>query len=295
MKSLKGLAWKLSIPLDVLRELADSVDFQYRSWPQTRHGKTRTLTAPSERLKSAQTQIYEKLLKPLGAPAHLHGSVPGKSPYTNSTAHAAQPCLIRIDITSFFPSVTPPQVYSVWVEKVGCSPQVASLLTKLTTFKFALPQGAPTSPALANLVLADADENILELASGTNVRFTRYVDDLGLSGSAPQDLIEPVAKELQRGGFRVSRKKLACMPRAGRQEITGYGANAPRPSIGKTGRSRIRAAIHRLNQLPADSEAFRREALSVHGRIDHLRRSNPGAARRLERYLKKMAPEATVS
>lgn len=286
MKSLKGLARRLCVPLDVLQELADTIESQYRTFPMSCRGKTRIITAPSERLKSVQRRIYEELLKPLGVPDHLHGSVPGRSPYTNAAAHAAQPWLLRVDIVSFFPSVKPSHVYRLWIEQLGCSPQVARLLTKLTTFNFSLPQGAPTSTALANLILAGVDECIKRKATEGDLRFTRYVDDLGLSGENPQGLVKHVSTLLQREGFKVSRKKLAVMPRTGRQEITGYGTNSANPSIGQKYRGRIRAAIHGLSQLHPASAEFREQLLSVQGKIRHLRRTNPGPARRLEDYLR---------
>lgn len=287
MKSLKGLARRLCVPLEVLQALPESVNSQYRTFRLARGQRSRTISVPSERLKSIQRRIYDEFLKPVSLPANLHGGVLGRSSFTNAEVHVGQPWLLRIDIAGFFPSVTPHHVYSVWIDQLGCSPSVASLLTKLTTFKFSLPQGAPTSSALANLVLADADEAIEHLASQGAAQFTRYVDDLGLSGRTPHTLIHQVVLLLQRQGFKTSRRKVALVPRNARQELTGFCTSGDRPSIGKEHRARVRAAIHALSQMNPRSSQYERLLQSVRGRIRHVQRTNPGPARRLERYLER--------
>lgn len=285
MKSLKGLARRLCVPLDVLQELAQSIDRQYRTFPSDPAGANRPISEPSDRLKSVQRRIYKEFLKPLLAPAHLHGCVPGRSPLTNAQVHAEQSWLLRVDVKKFFPSISPRHVYAVWIDHVGCSPPVASLLTRLTTFKFSLPQGAPTSPALANLVLANVDREILERAKKDGSRYTRYVDDLAISGNDPRYLVQDVIALLQHQGFKISRKKLNLMPCNRPQEITGYGTNSARLSRAKKHRDRVRAAIHGLGQLEPQSREYQDELRSIEARIRHLRKTNPGPARRLELYL----------
>ena len=287
MKSLSGLARKLGVPLRELQELAATAASQYCVREIAKGGgKLRTISNPRERLKRVQKQIYRRLLRPLALAPHLHGSVPGRSPRTNVEQHLARRYLTRIDLAGFFPSVTPRHVYAVWISQVGCGPGVASLLTSLTTVNFSLPQGAPTSPALANLVLTSADESILKLLAHHGFpSFTRYVDDLGISGEYPHSMITEVAKILQREGFQISRKKLTVSSRNQRQEITGYIANSGVASIGREYRAKVRAAVHGLEKMDARTDEYLKTVRSVRGRIQHLRRTNPGAAQRLDSYL----------
>src|SRR6185436_20457188 len=84
-------------------------------------------------------------------------------PQTNAFQHLGKHLVVRIDIQDFFSSITDRQIYSVWADKLGNSPPVASLLTTLTTYRRHLPQGAPTSTYLANLVLLGADQVLTQL------------------------------------------------------------------------------------------------------------------------------------
>lgn len=282
MKSLNRLAHTLSIRLSVLEELSDNTKHLYRVEPTETGSKIRTISKPRAKLKQTQKRIYKCLLRPLDLPEEVQGCVAGRSPLTNVSLHLRQGCLIRIDIRDFFPSVTPTHVFKAWRHQVGCSPPVANLLTKLTTFKFSLPQGAPTSPALANLVLVPADREIRHLVNRTGNRFTRYVDDLALSGNEPERLVADVIQILQRHGFGIGRDKLHFMYRNHPQELTGYGANGVKPSVGKRKRARIRAAIHQLQELQAGTAEHKQAVSSIKGRLQHLRRTNPGSAQRLE-------------
>jgi hypothetical protein len=217
-------------------------------------------------------------LRDVAFPEHIHGGVRGRSPFTNAEKHLGKRMIVRLDIVDFFTSVTSRQIYSVWVSKLGCSQPVATLLTKLTTYHRHLPQGAPTSTALANFVLLDAEEEIARCASESGCSYTRYVDDLFFSGDHPQDLIRSVVRALQLSGFRTSRDKLALMPAYALQEIAGLSVNSPEgPSVPRYRRHQIRAAIKQLRGMRRDA-CFLPEKESIRGRITHLSRMNPGSS-----------------
>lgn len=289
--SLTGLGRKLSIRAANLEELAADVPHHYRSYLIDRPGKKpRRIDNPDRLLKAVQRRIYRVLLRPLEIPEFLHGGVPGCCPRTNAAPHLGARLVVRLDLEDFFPSITPRQICVVW-ERLGHCPAAARVLTSLTTFRFHLPQGAPTSPSLSNLVLQDQDIRINRAAALLGVRFTRYVDDLGLSGNDPQLLIEPTARILQASGFRVSRGKLKVMPASGLQEMTGLSLNSRHgPSVPRKQRDRIRSAIHRLGTA-CDPANFDTEISSIKGRIRQVALTNPGNAKALSKMLERVLTE----
>jgi len=170
---------------------------------------------------------------------------------------------------------------------LGCSHKVAKLLTTLTTLNGHLPQGAPTSTALANLVLISIDAPIRTAAAALNVNYSSWVDDLPFSGSRARQVIPIVASTLKRRGFRISRSKLQVMNAGQRRTITGVIAGN-KPSISKQHRDRIRAALHRLRVGDIREEDRRVYIATQKGRIAYLSRVNPGQARRLESELMRL-------
>jgi RNA-directed DNA polymerase len=286
MLSLNRLAWTLGIRRITLEELATAAASHYHPFLLKRPGKKpRQIDNPDPQLKSVQGTINRMLLKDFPFPEYVHGGIKGRSPYTNAREHLNKRSVVRLDVRDFFPSITDQQVYSVWIQKLGCSRPVASLLTALTTYHRHLPQGAPTSSSLANLMLLDADMEIYQAASQAGCSYTRYVDDLILSGDHPQALIEGALQALQKTGFRISRKKLLIMRADCPQEVTGLSVNSRKgPSVPRHRRDQIRAAINQLKSIPRGAE-FNRLTNSVRGRIGHLSRINPGAANSLTRYL----------
>jgi|tagenome__1003787_1003787.scaffolds.fasta_scaffold20932207_2 RNA-directed DNA polymerase len=280
------LAWTLGVPRHVLESFASEAVRHYHPFMIERPGKKpRRIDNPDRKLKGIQRQIHRKLLKPFVLPEYLHGGIKDRSTYTNARQHLNQRMVIRLDLEDFFPSITDKQVYSTWSQRFDLSPPVASILTALTTYRRRLPQGAPTSSALANIALLDIDAKIQEAASQANYQYTRFVDDLVISGSQPQELINVVMEALREGGFGISRHKLLLMPANGPQEVTGLTVNSRRaPSVLRQRRERVRAAIHQLKDLPKD-EKFNQQITSIRGRIAHFTRINPGHADKLTQQL----------
>lgn len=290
--SLESLGWKLGIRAEQLEDLARRAPRLYKPYLKKRPGKKpRKIDNPADELKAIQRKIYRLLLRPLEVPEHLHGGVNGRSPFTNALQHLGKPYIVRIDIRDFFPSITDRQVYNIW-RTLGYGPKPASVLTALTTFRARLPQGVPTSTALANLVLLAPDSEIQRRAVLEGCIFTRFVDDLAFSGSRPQALIEKAIGILGSAGFRISRKKLAIMRNSERQELTGYGLNSPRgPSVPRYRRSRVRAAIHQLGGFSTLPEVTEEQHHSVRGRISKLRRPTLAAPWRFDsNSLKRLSP-----
>jgi RNA-directed DNA polymerase len=294
--SVRDLAARLGVRIERLYEIAEELTkdskSHYSEFSKITGSKVRKLTVPDEELKEIQRRIKNKIL----APIHLesaHGGVRNRSTVTNASEHLGQHCLVNVDVKDFFPSIRPTVVCKMFRHDLGFGRDVASLLTKLTTIEFAVPQGAPTSTAIANLVLLSVDESIAAQAKALDVKYSRYVDDVSLSGQNPRELINPLGKLLSRKGLSIHRKntkwiaksKLKITHAGNPQEVTGLGVNSKiGPSVSRSYRSDVRRAIFNLSRIANDAELLKAKR-SIRGKIQYVRQFNPGSARRLEAYL----------
>ncbi len=292
--SVNDFARRVGVPLARLQEIADDLVSHYRLKVLKTGAKERKLYVPEPELKRVLRRIKKVVIDPLPLTDAAHGGVRGKSPRTNAEQHLAKRCVVTVDVKQFFPQVRHSVVYRMFRKEFGFGRDVAKLLTRLTTYRAELPQGSPTSTAIANLMLTmPLDEPIATDARRRNVSYSRFVDDAAMSGDNPRPLINQVARQLSTRGLRIHRQnikepkksKLRIMPRCGPQKVTGLNVNSPSgPTVPRAVRDKIRAAI---NGLPTLVEADAQKAIgSIKGRIQHVAQFNPGSGARLTRYLK---------
>lgn len=183
--------------------------------------KVRTITAPSIYLKDRQRWILRNILEKIEIEHCVHGFVKGKSIKTNAECHLNKKEILCIDIENFFPSIRNNKIIDVFL-KLAYSPAVAQRLTEICTYKEVLPQGAPTSPYLANIVFRQIDQKLIKLASENNLIYTRYADDLTFSSDLE---IEPFLKTIETiiydNGFSINPDKTHIMKDNYREMITG--------------------------------------------------------------------------
>jgi hypothetical protein len=190
-----------------------------------------------------------------------------------------------MDVRQCFPSITSVHVYRVWANTLGCSPVVASLLTKLTTFDRHLPQGAPTSPALANLFIWSIDGEIRDACAQLGLEYSTWIDDLAFSGDKARDVIQVVVETLKRSGLRLSHKKIKIMGGSESKLLTGtrfgnHSLRAPREMC-----DRARAGINKLERglVPgSDKASYCRKLTAL---VAHIERLSPRDSVRLQRAL----------
>jgi len=229
----------------------------------------RLIEAPKPRLRSLQRKVLDELLGPIPVHPAAHGFVPGRSPHTFAAPHVGQRMVIRLDVMSFFASVTAPRVYGL-LRAAGFPEPVAHVLTGLCTTRTPsdvlrraparvpnrdlrlallrtphLPQGAPTSPALANLCGFRLDRRLAGLARSYGLRYTRYADDLAFSGntSQPARFIDAVRSIVTEEGFRLNEAKTRIRGAADRQLLAGLVVNA-RPAVPRDEYDGLRALLH---------------------------------------------------
>jgi RNA-directed DNA polymerase len=227
---------------------------------QKSNGSFRTLWIPSGALRDLQQSILREILSRVRPSVCSHGGIRGRSQLTNAAHHKGKPFLSTLDIREFFPSVKPQRV-SLLFSDLGFSGDALSVLTKLTTWDFQLPQGAPTSPSIADLVLSKLDSRMLKLARLHKVTYTRYADDLATSGGGRVKSIRKLQEKiLISEGFSIKQvqpdRKSIMSCETDRQELTGLVVNR-KVNLAREKRSAIineAKAVIRSGDAPTPSQ-----------------------------------------
>lgn len=214
-----------------------------------RSGGQRTIHAPSPALKQIQRLILRRVLGRLRAHPHAVGFERGHSIVTNAVCHVGQAVVAKMDIVNFFASTSGKRVED-YFRYIGWNREAAGLLTALCTFEGGLPQGAPTSPRLSNLVNHGVDAGLKALAESSGATYTRYADDITFS--FPNDdnkamrMVLTVTRQILRDyGYKVHMgRKRRIMRQHQRQEVTGLVVNR-KAQLPRRTRRWLRAVRHR--------------------------------------------------
>jgi RNA-directed DNA polymerase len=229
-------------------------------WVPKRTGGVRLLESPKSRLKALQRKVLHGILDVIPPHDAAHAFQPGRSVLTFAAPHVGQPVLLRLDLEDFFTSISAGRVQGVF-RAAGYPEEVASTLTSLCTHRMPLhalrdmpppasaeavdahwrarvrlseahlPQGAPTSPALANLCAGPLDVRLAALADSVGARYTRYADDLVFSGGASFSLAlerfrHRVEDIIRAEGFIPHPRKTRVLRQSTRQQVAGVVVNA---------------------------------------------------------------------
>jgi len=232
-----------------------------------RSGGTRTISAPNPPLKALQRKVLRKILGGFKAHPTATGFERGHSIVTNAAAHAGQAVVVRMDLKDFFGSTTELRVRD-WLFAAGWNREASALLSGICTRENALPQGAPTSPRLSNLVNFMMDARLESLARKFNATYTRYADDLTFSfppdaaasvmnpgsgrletvrgGSAARTIVQAARAIATDCGYAVHKgRKLRIRRSHQRQTVTGLVVNE-KVALPRETRRWLRAVEHRL-------------------------------------------------
>ena len=266
------LAAAMGITLKELRFLAffrkvSTVNHYRKFYLPKKSGGKRLISAPMPRLKRIQYWILTQLLNRLTLHPAAHGFALSRSIVTNAQAHTGKSLVINIDVKDFFPSVHYKRVKGLLC-RLGYSEKIATLLALLCTEpateeveldgkkyfvqkgERVLPQGAPTSPAITNLLCYKMDKRLQGLADKNHCHYTRYADDISFSTNDDavngQQLVWRIKKVLADEGFTMHPDKVRIMRKGTRQEVTGIVVNKkmglPREKL-----HQFRALLHQLS------------------------------------------------
>jgi RNA-directed DNA polymerase len=291
----------------------------YRSAWTAKRGVPRLLEAPKPRLKHLQRRVLHEILDRVPAHDVAHGFVPGRSALTGAWDHVQARTVARFDLEGFFASIPASRVYGRF-RLMGYAEPVAHVLTGLTThvtpltvlrtmpdggaadarFRLRrnlsqahLPQGAPTSPALANLCAHAVDRRLDGLARAVGATFTRYADDLTFSSTAgldPTALARSVSRIVADEGFVLNPAKTRTRGRGARQLVTGLVVN-DHPNVPRDEFDRLKAVLHNCvvhgaaSQNRAAHPDFRAH---LEGRVSRVEFVNPAKGQRLRRSFERI-------
>jgi RNA-directed DNA polymerase len=172
-------------------------------------GKNRLLVEATGLLKTVQRRILDDLLLRIRPFESSFGLATGRTIKDNAKIHAKSKYIVKLDVKDFYPSIHRKTVYKFFTKQQRCSPDVAHILTTLTTRNHSLPLGTSTSPMLADQIVRPIDVRINGMANKAALKYTRYIDDITLSGNFPLErMSKTVMKVLKQSGFKTKKDKL---------------------------------------------------------------------------------------
>jgi retron-type reverse transcriptase len=263
------IALGLGVSPRLIGALLHKPERHYRSFEIPKaNGKPRLIRAPRTMMKMVQYFLLDYILRSL--PVHPAATAYGKgcSNRANAEVHVGKQYVANIDVTDFFPSLTTKTVFSRLCSS-GLGLNTAHAVARLCSYQGSLPQGAPTSAALSNIVLFDFDKALTAFAEANGVEYTRYADDITFSGkdvTLVRDAIGFAGQQLEILGLRINESKTRIFGPSTRQVVTGVVVNVwPQPS--RLQRRRLRATLHHAALRP---DEFAEQFYELQGRAAYM-------------------------
>ena len=303
--NVSSLASYLSLSEAELRNIVDSVDKLWRPGKKLRkkNGEIRQTYDAKPKLKDIHEKIKNRLLKRVCYPEYLLGGIADNSIKRDYKAHAAihtgKKYLIEEDVKDFFPNTSDVIVKNIWQRFFSFAPETAEILTKLTTLNGMLPQGWKTSSYLANLAFWDVESDLVDNLSNRGITYSRFMDDITVSASHKLDaaqkthIVNAIYKMLFSRGYSPKRSKHEIVSSAEAMKVTGLIVNSTNPSLPKSERDNIRAAVKQCENSAIEScstEEYLKMWRSASGRVGKLKRFHINEAEKLRARLNLVRP-----
>lgn len=258
-------------------------------------GGIREIYAPNKGLKyilKTLNVIFQALHKPQSV---AHGFLRNRSVVTNAKLHVDKNYVFNIDLENFFQNIHQARVwkrlqyppFNLGGKRIG----IANLLANLVCFQYEqgsseknfLPQGAPTSPILSNIICHRLDKKLLELAKAYNVKYTRYADDMTFSSDhnvyqENSEFLQKLFTIIQGENFKINPKKTRLQKRGYKQEVTGLIVNE-KINVSRSYIKNLRALIHMVEkygdkksqEIYAKKNGSKRLDLVIFGKLEYLK------------------------
>jgi len=246
----RGVA-DLAQRLEVTPEALARVEPRYREFAiPKRRGGTRRIAAPEPELKALQRRVLRRVLAGLRTHPAALGFERGRSIVDHARHHLRPVVLVRLDLRDFFPATGARRV-EAYFRAIGWNREAAAMLTRLCTHAKGLPQGAPTSPRLSNLVNIRMDARLAGLARKHHAVYSRYADDLAFSfdrddRARTRAVIRAAKRIVADFGYALhTKRKLHIRRRYEQQRVTGLVVNE-KIALPRAVRRRLRAVEHHL-------------------------------------------------
>lgn len=258
-----------------------------------RRGEYRILQIPKHPVRICQRNLLPVIGASYFPPDPVQGFASKRSIVTNAARHLGKAQILHADIENFFDSITSTQVRAAIVA-LACVPAVADDITQLCTLNGVLPQGASTSPILANAACAGLDASLDSLANSLGCTYTRYADNITISGQAvPTGSV--VAEILKAHGFHLRRDGCRIQRQGRTQFVTGLCvADVARPRYARRLKRRLRLILHYIEKYGWESHLQRTNrtddsyaARKLEGELAFLKSVEPDLARKYFAVLRK--------
>lgn len=234
-------------------------------------GGTRQISAPASPIKVIQRtlkEILETVYKPKPA---THGFVPDRSIVTNARLHKKRRYVLNIDLDNYFPTIHFGRVRGMFMgNPYNLNNEVATILAQICCHQGVLPQGAPTSPIISNMICARLDAKLQQLAKKHQCTYSRYADDITFSTNRSKfpaalahlsdigqiEIGDELSNVVQENGFNINPKKSRLQVKQQRQEVTGLTVNRY-PNVQRRDVKQLRGILHAWEKFGIESTSQR--------------------------------------
>jgi len=252
---------------------ADNGSYYKKFQIPKKSGGFRNISQPVRGLALAQDRLSAILLAHYKPKGFVKGYVKGESFLSNAQYHEKQKWVLNIDIENFFPSINFGRVRGLFLSRFfGFNSNVATILARITTFENELPQGASTSPIIANILSHNLDKKLISAAISAKAKYTRYADDITISssqrlvsslfvkqwdpdkGNRKITLSNTVEEAFKATSFEINHKKVRLQFPYERQEVTGLIVNK-KANVWRRDISKLRMKLYSAKKHGADNAA----------------------------------------
>ncbi len=243
--NLKHLSVSLKIDHKILARIIHFPHSYYREFTiPKRNGSKRIIDAPYPVLQFIQKWILENVLNNIKVHPSAMGFIKNKSIRNNALIHLNGKCVLKMDIKDFFPSISLNRVISIFL-RLGYPPKIAYYFAQFCCKENKLPQGAPTSPNISNIIAKRLDARLNALSKHLNLCYTRYADDLTFSGNyIHHSFILKVEEVLVSEGFNLNINKTKLIIGNGKKIITGISISKNKLTLPRSKKRKLRQDAH---------------------------------------------------
>lgn len=304
--SITKLAKTLDIRVPVLKGLTKNQSKHYYEFElKTKQNKIRRLKDPKTLLKKVQKRINSRIFIHVEFPEYLQGGIQKRDYYTNASSHTNSEYVFSYDIRSFYDNIKWEEVNRVFQLFFNFPPNVAKVLSDLVTLNGRVPQGAPTSSYIANLIFFDQEYKLVSSFRRNDIVYTRLLDDIVISSSKKVSstkktkISKSIAAMVRKRGLKLNNKKTRFAYRSKPGElmnVTGLWVNHSKPKCQKAERKNIRVAVFQCETMYHESvdqrtsEEYHKLWNTTSGRVGKLTRVGHSQAKALRKRLSKILP-----
>ena len=271
-RELSSIERDLGYPAKTLYGLSNNLEKHYHSvYISKSDGDRRKLSVPDLILKNVQRSIADNILAYYPISKYATAYKLGASVQRNAVPHVNKKKILKLDIEKFFDSILYSRVKDMVFREEKFSEPIRILLTMLCYFKESLPQGAPTSPAITNIIMYDFDEKVGEYCTEKGIAYTRYCDDMTFSGDFDEkEIIALVKKELKGLGLFLKDGKTKVVTSEKRQTVTGIVVNE-KINLTKEYKKKIRQEMYYIKKFGLENHAINQGITDSFGYLSSLR------------------------